>query len=165
MSLDLSPSVPDLFAKTQTGQVFRPTLPITPASAPVIQQTQALAFPLRSAGIITPDAVLSRLQLPTGTTEQQKLDLKAVLSEILKNDPGVQKAMTAAEKAAVEQVIKNVGTPDEYDSAAEYVIRALPYVRGVYSAMDVVQPGMPNDTEISILMKDRFLQPDKPEDF
>jgi hypothetical protein len=100
---------------------------------------------------------LSKLQLPTGTTEQQKQDLRAVLSEILKDDPQVQASMTAAEKAAVEQVTKNVGMPDEYDSAAEYVIRALPYVRGVYSVLDVVQPGMPSNEEIAIMMKDRFL--------
>lgn len=83
--------------------------------------------------------------------------LGSVLAAVLRDNPAVQKQMTAAEQSAVSAVIKNVGTPDEYGSAAEYVLRALPYVRSAYAAMDVVAPLMPSREEVSILMRDRFL--------
>lgn len=65
--------------------------------------------------------------------------------------------MTAAEQEAVKAVIKSVGTPDEYGTAMEYVLRALPYVRSVYSSMDIVAPTLPGREETAILMRSRFL--------
>lgn len=85
------------------------------------------------------------------------ISLGGVLSAVLRDDPAIKKQMTAAEQAAVEAVIKDVGTPDEYASSTEFVLRALPYVRSVYSAMDVIQPYMPSDEELSILLRSRFL--------
>lgn len=80
-----------------------------------------------------------------------------VLSAVLRTDQNVRRQMTPAEQAAVDAVIKNVGTPDEYPSAAEYVLRAVPYVRSVYSVMDQIQPQMPSEAEIAILMRGRYL--------
>ncbi len=85
------------------------------------------------------------------------MTLGGIFSAVLRDDPAIQKQMTPAEQAAVEAVVKNVGTPDEYGSAMEYVLRALPYVRSTYTAMDVIHPIMPSNEEISILMKPRFL--------
>lgn len=83
--------------------------------------------------------------------------LGGVLSAVLKDDKELQKRMTQAEQNAIAAVIKNVGTPDEYGSAAEYVLRALPYVRSVYGVMDVVQPLMPSTEEVAIIMRNRFI--------
>ncbi len=80
-----------------------------------------------------------------------------VLSAVLRTDEKIRSQMTPAEQTAVEAVVKNVGTPDEYGSAEEYVLRALPYVRSVYSVVDVIQPGMPTKEEISILMRGRYI--------
>lgn len=81
----------------------------------------------------------------------------AQLSAIFKDNPNIQKYLTDAEKSAVKAVIENVGTPDEYPSAAEYVLRALPFVKSVYSRTDVIQPLFPSDQEIAIMMRSRFL--------
>jgi hypothetical protein len=83
--------------------------------------------------------------------------LGSIISTVLRDDVSIKKQMTPAEYEAVQVVLKNVGTPDEYSSAMEYVLRALPYVRSTYAAMDVIQPLLPTNLEISILMKDRFL--------
>jgi hypothetical protein len=80
-----------------------------------------------------------------------------VLSEVMRDNPSVRSRMTLAEQTAVDAVIKNVGTPDEYGTAVEYILRAVPYVRSVYAAMDTIQPIMPTNEEISILMRSRFI--------
>ena len=95
---------------------------------------------------------------PTAIRESPpSMTLGGVFSAVLREDPAVKKQMTPAEQAAVNAVIQNVGTPDEYGTSIEYVLRALPYVRSVYSAMDVIQPYMPTSEEISILMRSRYL--------
>ncbi len=127
MSLELPASSPDLFAQSMAG------IPSPPANP------YAAAAPLKVAS--------------TAAT----VTLGSVLSAVLKDNVQVRKQMTAAEQAAVDAVIKNVGTPDEYGTSVEYILRALPYVRSSYSAMDVIQPIMPTDVEISILMRKRFL--------
>lgn len=94
---------------------------------------------------------------PTTTTTGGGITLGGIFSAVLRDDPEIKKQMTPAEQSAVAAVIKNVGTPDEYGSAAEYIMRALPYVKAVYSALDVILPGMPTNEEIAILMRSRFL--------
>jgi hypothetical protein len=128
MSLDLIASIPDLFAQST-------------ATAPQVPIPKVATAPAAS----NPHA-------------QAAVSLGGILARVLKDDPAIKKMMTPAEQAAVAAVIKNVGTPDEYDSSMVYVLRALPYVRSVYAAMDTVQPIMPSNEEIAILMRSRFIE-------
>jgi hypothetical protein len=104
-------------------------------------------------------------QVPKSTTTpgtqsaqpQAAVSLGGVMSRVLRDDQAIRKQMTAAEQAAVDALLKNVGTPDEYDSYMVYVLRALPYVKTAYGALDVTQPLLPPDDEIAILMRERYL--------
>lgn len=93
----------------------------------------------------------------TKTPTQGTVSLGGVMSRVLRDDQAVRKQMTAAEQAAVDALLKNVGTPDEYNSYMVYVLRALPYVKSAYGALDVTQPILPSDDEIAVLMRDRYL--------
>lgn len=140
MSLNLPDSVPDLFA--MSGK--------EPLTANIPQSIGSSIGPKTESKIGGQKSETALSQANASVT------LGSVLSAVLRDDPEIQKQMSAAEKAAVAAVIKNVGTPDEYPTAAEYVLRTLPYVRSVYGSMDVIQPAMPSQEEIWVLMASRF---------
>lgn len=88
---------------------------------------------------------------------QTTVSLGGVLSRVLRDDQAIRKQLTLPEQTAIDALLKNVGTPDEYDSQMVYVLRALPYVKSAYGALDVTQPILPGDDEIAVIMRDRYL--------
>lgn len=109
-------------------------------------------IPTAASPVATPSSASS----PVITIDPKKT-LGGILSAVLRDDPAIQKQLTAVEQSAIQSVIKQIGTPDEAETAAEYILRALPLVRSAYSSVDVISPIMPTDAEILMIMRDRFL--------
>lgn len=90
--------------------------------------------------------------------ENKEKTFGELLSAKFREDPEIQKSLTPEEKNAVQQLLQNVGTPDEYSSNAEYIFRALPFVKAVYyNAQESVMPAMPSEEELRVMMRSRFL--------
>lgn len=89
--------------------------------------------------------------------ELKDFSIGGILSSTLRTDPQVRSQMTREEQFAVDTLLKDVGTPEEYGSSAEYLLRALPYVRAVYSSLDVIHAPLPSKNIQRELMRSRFI--------
>src|SRR4051812_34073074 len=118
----------------------------------------SLGLPSSTTDLFASSSSTSLAQPTTAGAQSTSLSLGYIFSQVLLKDPAIKKQMTPAEQNAVAAVIQNVGMPDEKGSAAKYVLRALPYVKAVYSSMNIVTPDMPTPEEIAILMRSRYLQ-------
>jgi len=94
----------------------------------------------------------------TDNFAQIKQDLTAPsIIATLRQDPDIRSKLTTTELAAFDTILNEVGTPDEYASIAEFVMRALPYVKMAYSTSDVSEPIQPPEALIQLIMRKRFL--------
>jgi hypothetical protein len=87
---------------------------------------------------------------------RQDLTTPNILSA-LRQDPQIRSKLTVPELKAFDAILNEVGSPDEYASLAEYVLRALPYVRMIYNSSEVIEPLQPSEQTIRTLMRNRFL--------
>lgn len=98
------------------------------------------------------------LKVGEETFSQIRQDLTAPnIMNQLRQDVGIRSKMTEQELAAMDTIIKEVGTPDEYPSIGEYVMRSLPFIKLTYSSTDIVKPIMPAPELVNLIMRDRFL--------
>lgn len=98
--------------------------------------------------------------LPVGqeTFSQIREDLTAPnIMNQLRQDADIRARMTESELAAMDTILKEIGTPDEYPSIKEYVMRSLPYIKLTYSSTDIVKPIMPHEELINLMIRGRYL--------
>ncbi len=101
----------------------------------------------------------SETSLTESNFPQIRQDLaRPTLLGVLRQDPAIRSKMTPQELAAFDTILTEVGTPDEYSTAYEYVLRALPYVKltHMFGGNSVQPTDIPPDV-LNMIMRPRFL--------
>ena len=106
--------------------------------------------------ISTPDATPPALGSEEFAQIRKDLTTPSLLAT-LRDDSAIRSKMTEAEMAVYDTILKEVGTPEEYPLLAEYIMRALPYIRLTYSGKAVPEPIAPTPSTLALLMKGRFI--------
>lgn len=79
------------------------------------------------------------------------------LMSALRSDAEIRSKLNAHELATMDAILNEVGTPDEYPSIAQFVLRALPYAKMSYASPEVNEPIPPPERTIQLIMRQRFL--------